>query len=308
MSKDLNVFYTYAYLREDKTPYYIGKGKNDRAFRRNKNNIRPPKDISRVIFLKQNLSEEEAFRHEIYMIFVFGRKDLGTGILRNRTNGGEGTSGFVHSQETKKKQSESKKGKPSYWKGKKLPQEIIDKQIETKKRNGTARGENNPRAKKWRITFEDGRVEIVYSLQTWAVNNGYNSSSVRNLYNGSCTKKHKDIVKIEQYDKNGEIIIISEEENAEKLRVKNKKDREKYQKNIEKQREYQNEWQRKNRHRYYKKNKEKILERQKKRREEDPEKYREYSREHRKKYREKNREQINEYQRKRYREKRKKSN
>lgn len=257
MSEDLNVFYTYAYLREDKTPYYIGKGKNDRAFRRNKNNIRPPKDRSRVIFLKQNLSEEEALKHEIYMIFVFGRKDLGTGILRNRTNGGEGTSGFVHSEESKKKQSESMKGKPSCWKGKKLPQEIIDKQIETKKRNGTASGENNPRAKKWRITFEDGRVEIIYSLQTWAVSNGYNPSSVRNLYNGSCIKKHKDIVKIEQYDKNGEIIIINEEENVEKLRLKNEKDRNRYQKNIEKKREYNNEWQRKNRHRYYKQNKEK---------------------------------------------------
>ena len=35
------------------------------------------KDKSRIIFLKQNLTEEEAFKHEIYMIAVFGRKDLG---------------------------------------------------------------------------------------------------------------------------------------------------------------------------------------------------------------------------------------
>ena len=84
-------YYTYAYLREDRTPYYIGKGKDSRAYVKSRKNIRPPRDISRIIFLKQNLTEEEAFKHEIYMIAVFGRKDLGTGILRNKTNGGEGS-------------------------------------------------------------------------------------------------------------------------------------------------------------------------------------------------------------------------
>ena len=103
-------YYTYAYLREDGTPYYIGKGKYDRAYRKGKGQIKPPKDKSRIIFLKKNLTEEQSFRHEIYMIAVFGRKDLGTGILRNRTDGGEGPSGVVISEETRKKMSEAKKG------------------------------------------------------------------------------------------------------------------------------------------------------------------------------------------------------
>jgi hypothetical protein len=105
-----NRFYTYAYLREDKTPYYIGKGTGDRIYSTNRRN-NPPKDKSRIIFLKQNLTEEEAFRHEIYMIAVFGRKDLETGILRNKTYGGDGISGYVFSEETKKKLSEAHKGK-----------------------------------------------------------------------------------------------------------------------------------------------------------------------------------------------------
>ena len=104
-------YYTYAYLREDKTPYYIGKGKGNRAYKKHRKGIGVPKDKSRIIFLKQNLTEEEAFRHEIYMIAVFGRKDLGTGILHNLTDGGDGASGYVFSEETKRKLSEAKKGK-----------------------------------------------------------------------------------------------------------------------------------------------------------------------------------------------------
>jgi len=153
-------YYTYAYLREDRTPYYIGKGKGKRIYDKSKSEIQPPKDKSRVIFLKQNLTEEEAFKHEIYMIAVFGRKDLGTGILRNKTNGGEGASGAVRSpelraqisnsmkgrtftKEHRKKLSESSKGKKvsketkklrsNQRKGKKLSEETKKKMSETKK-------------------------------------------------------------------------------------------------------------------------------------------------------------------------------
>ncbi len=97
-------YYTYAYLREDRTPYYIGKGKGDRIHSTNRT-YKPPKDKSRIIFLKQNLTEEEAFKHEKYMIAVFGRKDLGSGILYNRTDGGEGGS----NQGTPEQRSESAK-------------------------------------------------------------------------------------------------------------------------------------------------------------------------------------------------------
>ena len=105
------IYYTYAFLREDRTPYYIGKGKGNRAYVRRYKGINPPKDKSRIIFLKQNLTEEEAFRHEIYMIAVFGRKDLGTGILHNRTDGGEGPSGAIPNDETRRKRSKSLKGR-----------------------------------------------------------------------------------------------------------------------------------------------------------------------------------------------------
>ena len=128
-------YYTYAYLREDRTPYYIGKGQGKRIYSKNRR-IKPPKDKSRIIFLKQNLTEEEAFKHEIYMIDVFGRKDLGTGILHNLTDGGEGISNL--SDETRKKMSEVKKGEnnPNYGK--------IFSEEHRKKLSEARKGENNP--------------------------------------------------------------------------------------------------------------------------------------------------------------------
>ena len=106
-------YYTYAYLREDGTPYYIGKGKGNRIHSRSNRVFNPPPK-ERRIYLKKNLTEEEAFKHEVYMISIFGRKDLGTGILHNKSNGGIGggaMKGRKHSDETKEKMRKAKIGK-----------------------------------------------------------------------------------------------------------------------------------------------------------------------------------------------------
>jgi hypothetical protein len=84
-------YYVYAYLREDLTPYYIGKGKNKRAWTKCKGEVYSPKDKSFVKIIAHKLSEKEAFVLEVKLISLYGRKDLGTGILRNKSGGGEGT-------------------------------------------------------------------------------------------------------------------------------------------------------------------------------------------------------------------------
>ncbi|KKK68410.1 hypothetical protein LCGC14_2944320, partial [marine sediment metagenome] len=76
-----------------------------------KNKIRKVGSVNvKVQFLNRNLTEEEAFRQEKYWIKYYGRRDLGTGTLCNLTDGGEGESGQIVLDTTKKKISNSMKG------------------------------------------------------------------------------------------------------------------------------------------------------------------------------------------------------
>ena len=96
-------YYVYAYLREkDYTPYYIGKGKGNRAYADN-HYINLPSDKSKIVFYQKGLTNKDAISLEIAYIKLFGRKDIGTGILRNLTDGGDGRSNIVVSLETRAK-------------------------------------------------------------------------------------------------------------------------------------------------------------------------------------------------------------
>jgi DNA-binding XRE family transcriptional regulator len=92
-------FYVYAYLRDNGSPYYIGKGSGNRAWKKSKkHNVKVPSNLKYITILENNLTEIGALALERRYIRWYGRKNNGTGILINLTNGGEGVSGIVCSQ------------------------------------------------------------------------------------------------------------------------------------------------------------------------------------------------------------------
>ena len=140
----MSEYYTYAYLKNDGSPYYIGKGKGNRLYDHRGKNCNPPKDKSRIIKLKQNITEEEAFKHEIYMISLFGKKYDNTGILMNIADGGNAPpTHYGKDSPTKRPEVREKIGAANKLslKGKKIPEEVRKKQSNTWKE----KLKNNPR-------------------------------------------------------------------------------------------------------------------------------------------------------------------
>jgi hypothetical protein len=104
-----NIFYVYQYITKDGSPYYIGKGKEDRIHRKHKHVKIPP--IEQRQFIEQNMTEVDALTLEMLLIRKHGRKIDG-GLLDNtKLNQWACTTGWKHSEETKKIISEKNKGK-----------------------------------------------------------------------------------------------------------------------------------------------------------------------------------------------------
>ena len=135
-------YYVYLYIRSKDsvtaklgTPYYVGKGFTDRAWVEHRNlkehkGVWTPKDNSHIVIVSDGLTEFGAFALERRLIRWYGRKDLGTGILHNRTDGGEGASGISKpkwTDEQKHRASVARSGLLSPLLGRKRPELTGDK-------------------------------------------------------------------------------------------------------------------------------------------------------------------------------------
>lgn len=124
--------YVYRHRRLDKNEiFYVGIGINNRGYVKSNRSIYwksiTNKTDYSIEIIQENLSWEEACELEIFLISLYGRKDLGLGNLVNMTDGGDGGLGWVPSEETKNKIKNSQIGELGYWFGKERSQSVKDK-------------------------------------------------------------------------------------------------------------------------------------------------------------------------------------
>lgn len=111
--------YVYKHIRLDNDKiFYIGIGSDSDFKRANTKDGRNEywknvvnKHGYRVEIFQENISWEDACRIEKELILLFGRKNNGSGLLVNMTDGGDGVVGLVHTIEHRKKNSDANKGR-----------------------------------------------------------------------------------------------------------------------------------------------------------------------------------------------------
>ena len=176
-------FYVYYYLRPDGSPYYVGKGSGNRVSVSSRRGCQKPSD-EYITIVKDDLTEEESFGLEMTLIKFWGRKDNGTGILRNLTDGGEGCSGMVHSEETRRVISEKRQKQV-------FSSEVIERRnqsISESRRGVVVPYENKEKVRgRYLYTFvnDDGREETTDLLPEFCRRHNLIESNLYKVVRGS---------------------------------------------------------------------------------------------------------------------------
>jgi hypothetical protein len=124
LTPNLPIFYVYVLFRPNGVPCYVGKGYGNRLYnheQRARRGTHENKHLARIIMkaggsipaviIRDQLTEVQALEIEVAFIAAIGRADQHRGPLTNMTDGGDGQTGWVPSQETRRKISKSNTGK-----------------------------------------------------------------------------------------------------------------------------------------------------------------------------------------------------
>jgi hypothetical protein len=209
----MNDFYTYAYIDETGLPYYIGKGRGERAWKTHGDIPRPSKD--KILILKRGLLEEEAFRHERYIIYILGRVNLGTGLLLNKTAGGQGITGKVWTQSERERVRAEKLGSKWWNNGKENTQSKTcpgegwkEGRLVTWDENKRLLAMSKSKSTAvYRLTHESGVTVYVKNLHKLGLLCGFNQAFYRILHGSR--KTYKGWVSVEKVEE-GEYVIDEE--------------------------------------------------------------------------------------------------
>ena len=159
-------------------PFYIGLGSGKNYHRAYETEGRSPEWLDIVSkhdfyveIVMTGLTLEQACQKEIEFIAMYGRLDLGTGILVNKTNGGTGFKNCLYTESRRNKIS-------NYFKGRTFTEEHKQKLKDAKK--------SNPYQSKNSLKLLDKNTGVVYeSIRKYCEEFNINYSSLKNYLNGN---------------------------------------------------------------------------------------------------------------------------
>ena len=176
-------YYVYAYIdSQTKEIYYIGKGRNKRAYA--KHRVIVPTDKNYIVFMEKNMTNTGACALERRYIRWYGRLDKNTGILQNKTDGGDGVDSEIAAQWAAKA-----KASGNFYIGveaTKLKRTTASRVLDGKKAHETRIQNNNP------YTTEDSIAKMV---TTRKAKDNYHTSeeSIKKMIN---TRKERGLDEI----------------------------------------------------------------------------------------------------------------
>lgn len=186
-----NNYVVYRHLKPNGEVFYVGMGKPYRPFYKHNrsifwNNI-VEKYGYKVEVLQQNLDLESAIELEMFLIQLYGRKDLGTGILVNLTDGGDKR---TYTEEQRLQLSISNKGKKHVFKS----EETFKKNCETRFKKGCK--VNNKKV----INVKTGEIYESAKECHRLTKSTYSCNHFRDMITGIKINK-TDFIYLEKYDK-----------------------------------------------------------------------------------------------------------